>query len=819
MAETDLDWTFEDIPAAGEPSPAPPDQRPPPRLSAVRHAPRWLPWATLALLAAVGLGAWLFTRIGFARLRAQVYAEVAYEDERSRLFDVEAVRDVQAQEMTHWIALRAAQAAVGLPAPLPAGNLLPVDAPPQVVAFVARDTTLFEATVARRYADSAGQVYQFDIVQRYRNLGPGLWERLPPDDPPLEALTVWAGERLSVTLLVADQPFLAQALPRIDAALVQTCLDWYCPEDLKLSLVFSAESADLPVPALSPRAAGQEAAAYPIVFDLPTLRAHYPVRYALPSPHAAGYPHDALAAEALTRSLTANLLAALASDLTQHGRGVQDYFFDALVARAEARLGLSSSNPGLAAPFEYVPFQDLWALASERPLRARHADLSLRSQALDLLDYALAGQPSTFDGQLLHRLQRSANLGEWLGGVLGSGADQIESRWWEQRLAALPAPPAPLDAEFDGLPLACGVDVLVARAGAFVTVPGVTGQRLVLPGPLTLDGRYLSLLLLGRSDAIGLGIADLENQTWRRVKADLPASLLGWTTAGHLLYLDVHPDDDPSSFQRLLRVQDYDPQTGASHPLLLESILQPWPVLQPWVESAAWSPQHDQLALAVMPGDGRPHLWLVSPTDGQIRPLAVTGTSPAYSPDGSRLAIVAGADPLADVLEPGWHLDVIDLVTEAVRTVVTPQPPRLLGQIGQVGGLAWSPDGQWLSYVVLSSGADVSVFAVPSAGAGQPVLLNIDHAPLYPLGFSADSRYLASISYGLRGSLNEVVVFDLQAPAVEGVLQPVATYPAQSVAWSSGGHTLLIAGTTGLYALDPATGAYQRLTTRTCLPF
>jgi hypothetical protein len=67
---------------------------------------------------------------------------------------------------------------------------------------------------------------RFALPQRYQLLGPGLWQRLPPDTAAPADTTVVSGFRFSATLPVADLPWLSDSLFAADAALVQACADW-----------------------------------------------------------------------------------------------------------------------------------------------------------------------------------------------------------------------------------------------------------------------------------------------------------------------------------------------------------------------------------------------------------------------------------------------------------------------------------------------------------------------------------------------------------------------------------------------------------------
>src|SRR5690606_19356632 len=132
----------------------------------------------------------------------------------------------------HWQNQRATEVRLRYAAYPPAADLLPAGTPPQILDVRALEGGVVEVTVARAYADSAGQVYAFDYLQRYRGRGAGLWVRLPPPETPAAALAEWRGQRLAAELPPADLPWLGGALPEIDALLVAACGHWQCPSDM-----------------------------------------------------------------------------------------------------------------------------------------------------------------------------------------------------------------------------------------------------------------------------------------------------------------------------------------------------------------------------------------------------------------------------------------------------------------------------------------------------------------------------------------------------------------------------------------------------------
>jgi len=79
---------------------------------------------------------------------------------------------------------------------------------------------------------------------------------------------------------------------------------------------------------------------------------------------------------------------------------------------------------------------------------------------------------------------------------------------------------------------------------------------------------------------------------------------------------------------------------------------------------------------------------------GLTKPKSIRIGSPAWSPDGSRLAWVAGGD-----FGQGWRIGVVVLDLEA-QTSRLLHPYEPLGVGGWPGAPVWSPDGRWLAYTV-----------------------------------------------------------------------------------------------------------------------
>ena len=79
-------------------------------------------------------------------------------------------------------------------------------------------------------------------------------------------------------------------------------------------------------------------------------------------------------------------------------------------------------------------------------------------------------------------------------------------------------------------------------------------------------------------------------------------------------------------------------------------------------------------------------IWLIDTTTGAQSPLAATGASPRWSPDGTRLAYVAA--------EPGQAPQLY------VRWLASGATARVTGLPDSPDAITWSPDGRQIAYTM-----------------------------------------------------------------------------------------------------------------------
>ncbi len=787
-----------------------------------RRLPRWLRWAlplaALALLLAAGVFLWAWT--AQYRLAAQVAAAVLAEDAHARAGEAAQVLAAQTPEDLAWLAQRAAEAALGLPAPLPAGNLLPTADPAQVLRVRALDGEIYAAAVQRRYADSTGAVYAFDLTQRYQRTPPGGWVRLPPDPASLVLLTSYNGQRLSANLPLADADTLLPALQQADLALSQVCAEWtICALDLKLRLDFGAAD-ELARPRAPLRPAAPVPGGYPLILDLPVVTRAEDGGYRLPAPSLAGRPADAAAQAAYTRALTAQLLGLLAGEAAGKPRSATDYFLDAIVARAEARLGLSAGGAGEWQPYDYVSPDNLWQ--QSRPLYSGPpAGLAERQQVVELM--TLAGLSPDDEGRLLANTRRAdaGGLVNWLGGIIGRPAAlrMVQDRT-AQLQAGLPAPGPEAWALAEGLTLACADGISVVQAGAprLVLAEALgagqlrAGERLfaedrLFPGEWSPDGRYLALTVVYptrvASSAPSTGMAVLEAATGQVTAVTRAEGVfdLGWSAEGELIFVRYAPEAGDVTGLSLL---GYHPASGALRSLLPDS------VRLFSLAASSWSVDHGALALTVSPIPPYTSAAIVRlDEEAVVQALGEPGYAfaPVFAPGSTaaagRAAFLTGAQ--AGFPVGAWELNVIDLATQAVSTVLK-SADLVGGPTDVVFAIEWSPDSKHIVFQVAPEGRFVAV--TPETGQWRDWM----GVPGVPADFSADGRHLLAMESTGVGQMLVYSLLELGAARDA----PAHRFVARAAAWSPAGHRLALANDLGVFVVDPDTQAYAWLRAGQC---
>jgi len=218
------------------------------------------------------------------------------------------------------------------------------------------------------------------------------------------------------------------------------------------------------------------------------------------------------------------------------------------------------------------------------------------------------------------------------------------------------------------------------------------------------------------------------------------------------------------------------------------------------------SPDGRTIAYVRMSGDimvdrYRPALWLVDVASGRQR-MIVEGRAPRWSPDGRRLAFIAGAAGSPPQLHVRW-IDSGDTV-------------RITGLPSSPSDMAWSPDGRRLAYVmnVPGEGAKLGKSPAKPEGATWAEPLQV----IDKLAYRADGE-----GYSKPG-FDQIFLVDAYGGASRRLTSGAFNHSGP-VEWSPDGTRLFFAANLGadwdrepqesdLYALDLASGEKRKLLER-----
>ncbi|RLA31102.1 MAG: Tol-Pal system protein TolB [Gammaproteobacteria bacterium] len=148
------------------------------------------------------------------------------------------------------------------------------------------------------------------------------------------------------------------------------------------------------------------------------------------------------------------------------------------------------------------------------------------------------------------------------------------------------------------------------------------------------------------------------------------------------------------------------------------------------IMSPAWSPDGNRLAYVSFE-EGRPELYVQDTLSGQRRRLLPTGASssaPAWSPDGSRLALTSSRDGNPEIY-------IYDMATSQLR--------RLTRNPAIDTEPAWSPDGRSLIFTS-DRGGGPQIYRV-AVGGGDPRRLTFEGRYNVRGSFSPDGKWLALV--------------------------------------------------------------------------
>jgi hypothetical protein len=432
-----------------------------------------------------------------------------------------------------------------------------------------------------------------------------------------------------------------------------------------------------------------------------------------------------------------------------------------------------------------------------------------RLQALWFLNEVLGERLPSADAGLLATLGDAHDLADWLS-TAGQVDGQAEIETWETWLKDQLAAPVTDWRPLAGLAYACGGNGWLVSADGPRPLPLEVGQSWTGPLSVSPDGAYLVAPTVV-SDTGQLRLVTLSGMT-ATVIVPNDAYPVGWAATGELVYVEQRPST--GRMVNRLQVMTVTPRGFVPVPVTgMEIVMRQG--------GAAWSA--DRQALAITLTDG------VAAADTRTVPALVTfedpfnlvlaaweGRSPVVSPDGRWLAyITTQTAGLRTLSAAEARVDLLDLETRAVFTVLALADLPSDGPLDQLTALAWSPDGSRLAVTANFGNAD-ELFSVALDGAAPGAIEAVIKVPVpvedfQLVGFSADGQYLAAWEDSLP--VTRLLVLDLAQPGGRAFAAN-----ADSAVWSPTGHRLAIANAAGLFVADPTTGQTQWVAAGACVP-
>ncbi len=750
-----LDWTVSDDPEEPEPP------RPPPR--SPKHTPKAARWVWPALFAVLIL--LTGTLIWWAT-----------------------------QDQTRARRTRAVQAVADQPLSAPLPGLVPLD---QAAVESAADMPggALEVTAVHSYKGVDDTRLSFRATRIYEADGA---VRLSP----LVSATI-EGAILHVVYDTRDVELVEDLAPFLDSVLADACVQWECPADIHLTLDLTS---DRPAPALSTDAAQFApvnrvfAYAGSFVVMSETLR--------VPRPSAFGTPADDDTRSYWRRAIADATLVQLA--LQVRGQPDQRFFapslthnafFYALVLRQAARSGIEDEQwlTLMMPPEPGQTMADLWSQQT-RMDHEPYADQTELRAALGFLN-PLIGRDEQLERVLFRNLKPDSGLDAWLArSFAAAGRSALDTLYnltgdsTKRLLDDLARPGADWTAmgscssgQIIWTPL--GAELYLGLSNEVPAAARIVGARATLAG---LD------LAVGLGDQVALRSASTGQFEWAAGAGSGASAFAGWLGSFAALYRFDH--GQPT--QDIVLVS---PETPTDIVTTLSDVaaLVPAPngdlgvTLGPSVMDPGAPPVGGHTLRTIMP---------MIDLDATLG----TGFTPAWAPDGQRLAVILGPGA-----QTGWggpfSVGILPDATQPsfAREIWNPEvvAHQGVGQTG-VGSIAWAPTGTRVAALIglrsaVTEPLDFSgwFFVIDALQSADQLRFALEIPErvdaVTELDYSSDGRYLSATFWWL--GTPEVRWYDGGSSA----LLRQAT-GATRVVWGPAGHRAILLSTSGAAMLaDP----------------
>ena len=202
-------------------------------------------------------------------------------------------------------------------------------------------------------------------------------------------------------------------------------------------------------------------------------------------------------------------------------------------------------------------------------------------------------------------------------------------------------------------------------------------------------------------------------------------------------------------------------------------------------------------------------LWIMNADGGKLRFLS-KGSSPVWSPDGTRIAFLMEGEPGGNQLYIRY-MDAEGAVTQVTRTMKPPANP------------SWSPDGKWLGFSMFVSKDPDWKIDLPAAPSGAqwtkaPRIVGSLHYRADRTGYLDDGYTHLFVVPATGGTPRQITRGDWNVGQRGNGLPGAVGFD-----WLPDGKTVVVEGNdapdaervyrrSNLYAVDLATGAKRRLT-------